>query len=301
MPINASPHFNKAQGEYLAAQTTEQKIKALKKMIALAPSHKGAENLRAQLKRRLAKLKYVKEKEEKKKSGKPGIKKEGIQVVLIGLPNSGKSSLLDKLTNASPEIAPYEFTTKEEVIGTLNYEGASFQIIDLPSITYETFNQGLTNSADILLLVITDLEQLNEITPFLEKAEGRKIMVYNKSDLLSNEEKRKLEAKMKSKKYNFVIISSKKEEGLDKLKSKLFENSGIIRIYTKEPHKEPSNQPIIMDPPVTVEEVAEKIKSGLAKKVKLARVTGPSSKFPNQQVGLKHELKDRDIVEFHTK
>ena len=62
MPINASPHFERAQAEYEQAKSTAEKIRLLKKMIALAPKHKGAENLNAQLKRRLAKLKYTKEK-----------------------------------------------------------------------------------------------------------------------------------------------------------------------------------------------------------------------------------------------
>ena len=65
MPINAHPEYLAAEREYLAAQTTEQKIVKLKKMIAVAPKHKGAENLLKQLKTRLKKLKYSKEKESK--------------------------------------------------------------------------------------------------------------------------------------------------------------------------------------------------------------------------------------------
>ena len=55
MPINAHPDYIAAEQEYLQAETKEQKIKCLKKMIALAPKHKGAENLNSQLKKRLAK------------------------------------------------------------------------------------------------------------------------------------------------------------------------------------------------------------------------------------------------------
>jgi len=300
MPINASPHFKKAQAEYLQAETTEQKIKALKKMISLAPRHKGAENLRAELKRRLAKLKYTKEKEiKKKKASKKGIRKEGIQVVLCGSTNSGKSSLLSALTNASPLIAPYNFTTKESVIGTLHYQDMKFQIIDMPAINYETFNQSLANTADILLITITSIKNIPFILPFLEKAKGKRIFVFNKSDLLTEEEKRKISSYLSTKKYIFVLISCKSQEGIEELKEKLVENSGVIRIYTKEPGKGVDKEPIIMKPPVTIEDIAEKIlKKDI--KIKEIRVTGPSSKFPNQKVGLKHELKDKDVVEFHT-
>ena len=53
MPINAHPDFLAAEKEHLLAQTSEDKIKTLEKMVSLAPKHKGAENLRAQLKTKL--------------------------------------------------------------------------------------------------------------------------------------------------------------------------------------------------------------------------------------------------------
>tara|TARA_Y100000310_G_C20623922_1_gene784819 strand:+ start:274 stop:1179 length:906 start_codon:yes stop_codon:yes gene_type:complete len=301
MPINASPHFYKAQAEYLQAETTEQKIKALKKMISQMPGHKGAEALRKQLKRRLAKLKYTKEKKEKKsKQGKEGIRKQGVQVVLCGLTNSGKSSLLSTITNAKPIIADYEFTTKQPILGNLVYKNISFQIIDMPAINHETFEQGLANTADILLIIITSLEELKEIEPFLIKSLGKKIIIYNKSDLLTKNEKRKLEATLKTKKYNFIILSTKTKSGVDNLKQKLIEQAGVIRIYTKQPHKPHDPDPIIVKPETTIQQLGEKVlKKGI--KIKEIRITGPSSKFPNQKIGLKHKLKDKDIVEFHTK
>ena len=63
MPINAHPEYLAAEKEYHSAYTLEEKIEKLKKMIALAPKHKGAENLRKQLKTRL--------KKEKSGPGKP--------------------------------------------------------------------------------------------------------------------------------------------------------------------------------------------------------------------------------------
>ncbi len=62
MPINAHPEYLQAEKEYHQAQTPKEQIEKLKKMISHAPSHKGAENLRAQLKTRLKKFL---EKEEK--------------------------------------------------------------------------------------------------------------------------------------------------------------------------------------------------------------------------------------------
>ena len=82
---------------------------------------------------------------------------------------------------------------------------------------------------------------------------------------------------------------------------KIFQSFDKIRVYTKEPGKEKSPKPIIMKPNSTVEDVAEKILHGFSTKVKKTKIWGPSSKFPGQQIGLKHKLKDLDIIEFKTK
>ncbi len=302
MPINASPHFEKAQIEYEAAQTTEQKIRCLKKMMVLAPKHKGAENLRAQLKRRLAKLKYSKEKESKAgKSTYKGIKKEDLQAVLIGKTNSGKSSLLTVLTNASPKTSETEFTTTFPVIGMMNYQGANIQLIEIPAIESEDYDQGLVNTADVLLILITNLNQLPEIESRLSKTHGKRIIVFTKSDTLTENEKRKISATLQSRKYNFVMISNVSKENLNELKNKLLQSFDKIRVYTKEPGKEKSDKPIILNPKATVKEVAEKILKGFSDKVRETKIWGPSSKFPGQKVGLSHKLKDLDVVEFKTR
>jgi hypothetical protein len=298
MPINASPHFERAQREYEAAQTTEQKIQRLKKMISLAPSHKGAENLRAQLKRRLAKLKYTKEKESKSgKSTYKGIKKAEMQAVIIGLTNSGKSSLLSAITNANPKIAGHEFTTTNPVIGILNYQECQIQLIENPSIESEYYDKGLTHTADVLLVIINKLQDLEKITPSLH-SKAKKIIIFNIKDEVNE---RKLESTLKSKKLNFIIIDLKTKQNLNELKEKIFTSFNNIRVFTKEPGKPKSEKPIILGPKSTVKDVAEKIFHGFSKQVKETRITGPSSKFPNQKTGLKHVLKDLDVIEFKTR
>ncbi|MBI2046573.1 50S ribosome-binding GTPase [Candidatus Pacearchaeota archaeon] len=303
MSTNQSPEFLSAQKKFLMAQTDEEKLLGMEEMIKFMPKHKSAEGLRANIRTRYKKLKeeIEKKKQQRKQTKrKEGIKKEGIQIALIGLTNSGKSSLISILTNTMPKIAPYEFTTKEPIIGMLEYEGINFQIIDLPAINYEAFDQGIANSADILLIIITGMQQINEITPFLEKTSGKKIIAFNKSDLLSDSEKRKIEASLKSKKYNFCIISTKTFGGIEELKQKLLKNSGVIRVYTKQPGMPADKDPMLMKPSSTIKDAAEKILHGFSERIKEVRITGPSSKFPNQKVGLKHVLKDRDIVEFRT-
>ncbi len=303
MTTNASPQFFIAQGKFHEAKTDEERIDALEEMIKECPKHKSSENMLANLKTRYKKL--TEKLEKTKKSGKStqvGIKKGDMQVVLIGLTNSGKSSLLSKLTNAYPKISDTKFTTTKPIIGMINIDSVNVQLIENPSVESDYYDKGLPNSADVLLLLITKLEQIEKITPYLNKAFGKRIIVFNKSDLLSENEKRKLSATLQSKKYNFVLLSTKTEEGIEELKDKIIQNFSKIRVYTKEPNKkEKSPKPIILSSDSTIEDVAEKILKGFSKTIKETKIWGPSSKFPGQKVGLKHKLKDLDVVEFKTR
>jgi len=301
MPINAHPDYIAAEREYFEAQSLDEKIEKLKKMISCAPSHKSAEKLRAQLRTRLRKFLEKKEKNRKTgKSSKVGIKKEGMQAAIIGKTNTGKSSLLARLTNASPKIAEYEFSTKKPHLGILFFEGASIQLIDLPPIESEYFERGIANTSDTLLIAATSLEQIPEIEKELDRATKKRIIIFTKSDLLTEEEKRKINATLCSKRYNFVIASSQTGEGIDEIKNKLFQSFEKIRVYTKEPGKEKSKKPIVLGKESIAKDVAEKILKGFSKKVKETKIWGPSSKFPGQKVGLNHRLMDLDVVEFKT-
>jgi len=301
MPINADYEFINAEKEYYRAQTIAEKIAALENMISKAPSHKGAESLRADLKSRLKKL--VEKQEKSKSTGKTTrkvIKKEGFQCALIGLTNTGKSSLLSVLTNAKSRIENYAFTTKEPEVGSWDYGGVRAQIVDLPSIGSDCFDIGLANTADCLLIVVEKIEEIEEIEKVIPKASSKRIIVFNKADLLNESEIRKLAEKIKSKRINAVIFSCVTKSGLTELNEKIFFMMDSIRVYTKEPGKQPSTIPMVLSIGSTVRDAAESILKGFSARVKETRITGPSSKFPNQKVGLAHILKDRDIVEFHT-
>lgn len=306
MPVNVNdPEYVQAEKEYHDASSIEIQLVALNKMISHAPSHKGAENLRQQLTTRRKRLENQLEK--KKRSGKStqiGIKKADMQAIIIGKTNSGKSSLLKALTNATPLISQNKFTTNKPIIGMMPYKGTQIQLIENPAIENDKLDKGLLHSADTLILLINNLKEIEEIKKILTKAPGKKIIVFNKIDLLNEKEKRKISATLQSKKHNFILISSIPEllnNNLEELKKKIFDSFDILRVFTKEPGKEKEKRPMIMKPNSTVKHVAEKILKGLGKKVKETKIWGPSSKFGGQKVGLNHKLKDRDVVEFKTK
>ena len=299
---NQGPEYFAAEKRYLVAQTTEDQMFWLKEMIRNFKKHKGSEGMLSNIKQRLKKLEEKQEKSKKVgKSSHKGVKKEGYQVVLVGLPNSGKSSLLSKLTNAQPRVSQNPFTTKEPEVGTLIHEGIKAQIVDLPSIGSENFDVGIVHTADCLLIVLENLSDLQKISPFLSRATNKQIIALNKSDLLNSEELRKLQNTLQSKRINGLVVSCYNNYNITPLKDMIIKGMNVLRIYTKEPGKSPTNIPVVLPQGSTVKDVAESILKGFSLKVKETRLTGPSSKFPNQKVGLSHVVKDKDIVEFHTK
>jgi uncharacterized protein len=302
MPVNAGPEYAAAEKKYFAAETLEEKITGLEEMIRTAPKHKSSENFVAELKRRLIKLKEKQEKDKTKKGGsRIGIKKEDMQLVIIGFANSGKSSLLNALTNVKSTVSDYFFTTKKPMVGIMDYYGTKIQVIEIPAIESEYYDRGLVNNADLILILVTDLADIDKIKKVLDKSRGKQIIIFNKIDLLNENEKRKINATLQSKKYNFVLISVKDKENLNELKSKIFQSFGKIRVYTKEPGKETDREkPLILFPDASVEEVAKKVLRGFSNKIKEIKIWGPSSKFAGQKVGLKHKLKDLDVIEFKT-
>ena len=305
MPVNASYEFANAEKHFQDAQTDNEKLLALEEMLSTCPNHKGAENIRANIKTRIRKLKE--EITEKRKRGKGGgnkvsIKKSPMQAVLVGLTNSGKSSILKALTNAQPMIASYGFTTQTPEVGILNYEHCPIQIIDLPAIGADSFETGIINTSDTALVIIEKLHEIPEVEKVLDKFKGKRIIVFNKIDLYDENTKRKIFETFRSKRYNFVMISCKAGEGINDLKEKIFRSFDKIRVYTKQPQQtQPDNEPMIVTPGTTVEQIAKMIFRGKTDLIKRIRIWGPSSKFGGQEVGIKHVLKDKDILEFSTK
>jgi len=299
---NQSPEYQQAEKHFLQAQTDEERVICLEEMIRQAPKHKAGESMRANLKTRYIKMKEKLEriKKTKKSSGKSSLRKEEMQACLIGVTNSGKSSILASLTNAKPNISEYGYTTKFPAVGTLDYSHVKIQLVDLPAVESEFFDQGIANTADVLLIVITSLEEFQKIGKYLEKSIGNRLVIFNKVDLLDKNKSRIAEARLRSNKLDFVMFSAKTKENIELLKERIFQKFNKIRIYTKQPKHPADSDPVIMLPLSTVKRVADKIFHGFSDKVKEARVTGPSSKFPNQKVGLDHVLKDKDIVEFKT-
>jgi small GTP-binding protein len=153
---------------YMSNEKILLRIKELKEKLAKTPVNKGTEKELARLKARIAKLEDALEKNSAKKAGYSySVKKRGdATIVLIGPPSSGKSTLLNALTNARSKTADYEFTTLDVIPGIMEYNGAEIQILDLPGLIKgaaqgKGFGKKVLNvarSADLILL-ISDVER----------------------------------------------------------------------------------------------------------------------------------------------
>ena len=151
-----------------------EKIRAIEEEMKKTQIHKHTEHHLGLLKAKLARLKAEQERSQSSKQGGVGfeLKKGGdCTAVLIGLPSVGKSTILNRLTNAKSRVAAYAFTTLTVVPGLLEYQGARIQILDLPGvISGAATGSGrgkrvlsVAKSADLILLVL-DVFQPDQVS-----------------------------------------------------------------------------------------------------------------------------------------
>ena len=114
MPTNLPPDYYSVEKQYKAATDPAEKIELLEEMMSKIPKHKGTDHLRADLRRKLSKLKAggQSKKGATRQASVYNIGKEGAgQIVIVGAPNVGKSALVAALTNADPEVSAAPFST----------------------------------------------------------------------------------------------------------------------------------------------------------------------------------------------
>jgi len=275
MPINATPEYALAHRKYLEAKTKDEKIAALEEMIKQAPKHKGAANLLMQLKQRLAKFKS--QKETKAGRGSFSLPKEGdAQICLIGLSQCGKSTLLSKLTNARPEISDRQFTTTVPQVGVAEWKGVKLQLVEIPSTFQPVYMNVAQNSDGILFVFDSGKDPKEQLGKFKELRERFRLEAIPRAS-----------------------VWGKKEPVPDKIFGDVWSKLDLIRIYTKEPGKEPETRAMVMEAGATVEEAAGRVHKEFIKFFKYARIWGKSIKHEGERVGPNHLLEDGDVLEIH--
>jgi hypothetical protein len=331
MPANLTAQYKAAEERYRQATAHEEKLDALREMLALLPKHKGTEKLQADLRKRISKLEE--EGAHVAKSGHRGpdpghVRKEGAgQWALVGPPNGGKSSLLAALTHAHPEIADYPFTTRVPQPGMMAFEDVQVQLVDTPAAAaghLESWMPNLVRNADgvavVLDLAANDpeegwraavdlLDHARVWPPGRARPEGaspllaeRPILVLaNKCDVDPDGTLAALVREVVWPEPPFLPVSATRGDGLEALRPRLFAALSRIRVYTKEPgHRPDLGRPFVLPAGASVEDLATLVHRDLAARLKFARIWGAHARFDGQQVDRHHRLEDRDVVELHS-
>ncbi|NOY89394.1 MAG: TGS domain-containing protein [FCB group bacterium] len=330
MPANLPPQYYELEREFKREKNPREKLRLAEELLAMMPKHKGTDKLQAEMKAKISKLKKqidgaVKSHAVHQAKALDHIEKEGAgQVILIGPPNCGKSSLLETLTHAKPLIADYPYTTREPMTGMMEFETVQIQLIDTPPISsemYENYLSGLIRNADLVVLV-ADLAQesmADDINYVLSKLEEKRIILKNeitqkpedprfsyKKTIICAHKEYDDEDGSRLKKlteifpdFNIVPTSIVDDDSMKRFKKAVFESLCIIRVYTKPiGHEADYKAPIILPIGGTVEDAAVNLHKDFAHKMKYAKVWG-QGKFDGQRVQGDFVLNDGDIIEFH--
>jgi hypothetical protein len=252
-------------------------------------------------------------------------------VVLVGPPNTGKSSLLAALSHAEPEIGEYPFTTRFPQPGMMPFENIHIQIVDMPPVlmrTYEPWIGGIVRGADLALLVVDlgSADVLDEVSDSLDAIgnsrirmasrepagleEGicfrRALLVANKSDEPAADENLPILCEFFGDRFDVLPISTRSGQGMNELRERIFREIDVVRIYTKVPGKKVDlgSAPFVLKHGSTVLDAARAVHRDFVNTLKFARVWSSeklqrSVKYNGQMVDRRHVLEDGDILEFH--
>jgi len=314
MPANLPPQYFEAEKRFREAKTPADKIDALEDMLAIMPKHKGTDHLKAELRARIAKLTQMAGKKLATQRASMMIEKEGAaQVVVIGMPNSGKSRLVATVTNASPTVADYPFTTHQATPGMMEFENIKIQLIDTPPITEQNMEWWLPHMirrADGILIIVdlsdAPLDQLETLITELENKriailenQLKTLIVGNKIDLDNARQNYQALLDKYGGRLPLIAISARDGTGLEELKHKTYQVLNIIRVYTKTPGQKPDfTDPIILERGSTLEDAAAEVHKDFAAQLKYARIWG-SGKHDGIMAKRNHVLEDGDIIELH--
>ena len=328
MPANLTAQFHDAEAKFRAAKENKEKLLYLEEMLRVIPKHKGTEKLQADIKSRMAKLKRMPDKKGKvshKGSSMYQVIKEGsAQVILIGMPNTGKSSLLKSLSNAEPVIAEYPLSTLKPIPGMMKFENIQIQLVDMVPFNpdyFEGWMLGIIRNSDALIIVVNladdPVSELEESIKFLENnnifnidilkdtdyefgnAYKRILVAANKLDLDINQENFQILKELYNDRLEIIPVSASTGVNLELIGKKLFGLLEIVRVYSKPPRKEADlTQPMVFPIGTMVIDVASSLHKDFAEKFKFARIWG-EGKYEGQKVNREYVVHDGDVIEFH--
>lgn len=325
MPTNLPPEYFDAEKRYRTASTSAEKLACIEEMLAIIPKHKGTDKLRADLRKRVSKLKSAAQAKKSlaRHESAYHINKEGAgQVVIVGATNVGKSALVATVTHAAPQVADFPHTTWKPTPGMMPMENIQIQLIDTPPLSKEFVDpemMDLIRRCDLVLLMVdlqTDpLQQLEDtvallgehrIVPLRLKDRYRDqrgislvpfLIMANKNDNAATDENLDIFRELLSDNWPMIAASVATGRNLDLLKATIVERLNIIRVYSKSHGKKPDqSSPFVLKKGSTIADFACKVHQDFAQKLKAAKVWGIAV-FDGQMVQRDYVLQEGDIIE----
>jgi len=330
MPANLPPQYYELEREFKAERDLHRKLELAQELLAIMPKHKGTDKLQAEMKAKISKLNS--QLQSSKKHGDAHhedfthIEREGAgQVIIIGPPNSGKSSIVGLLTHAHTEMAPFPFSTRKPVAGMMPFENIQIQLIDTPPIApelTEKYIPELVRKADMVVITVDatspgNLEEMEYLFDFFRqrsfefsknpstkneienKWQKRGIMAVTHIDQPGGDGAVEVLREFYGNRLSIFGLSVTANLNVNEFKRALFESLEIIRVYCKQPGKEPDLQyPVLLPVGSNAAAMALEIHKDLAHNLKFAKIWGKGV-FDGQMVSGEHPLHDGDIVELH--
>jgi uncharacterized protein len=328
MAVNATPEYEKAEDRYRAATEPAEQLEALQVMLRLIPKHKASEKLQADLKRKISTL----HKQLNTAVHRPAthvdpyhiVPSGAGQVVLAGLPNTGKSSIVAAVTTASVKVIDYPFATTTPAPGMWHWQDAQLELVDTPPLTAEHVEGGLVNLLRLtgVVAVVADQtspDSLDQVQIVLELLAARQLEL---ADLTAAEiaaqgrvakpglivlthapamDEAELAAfvELLGVKLKVCPVDCPTQAGFPELAAHLWRLLNVMRVYTKRPgQKSDGTAPFALPVGATVADLARAIHRDLPERFKFARVWG-EGRHAGQQVSRADMLHDKDVVEIH--
>jgi len=225
------------------------------------------------------------------------VRREGAaQIALVGPPNAGKSSLLQALSSIQIRTGDYAFTTTRPVAATTRLGGVLVQLVEIPGLIEGAADDrggghsllGVLRNADAILWCHACDRPVEE----LETIRGEVAAAGIELPALVAATKCDDAPPFSHPELRVLPVSVLDDASVDRLRDELWALTGLVRIYLRD-----GGDPVALDPPATVLDVADTIHHELRERCTGARVWGPSARFAGQKVGGRHELCDGDAVE----
>ena len=235
------------------------------------------------------------------------VRREGAaQIALVGPPNAGKSSLLQALSSVQIKTGDYAFTTTRPVPAVTRIGGVLVQLVEIPGLLEGAAEDrgggrallGVLRGADAIVFchdVSTSVQVLREVQEELEAVGIARpsLIAATKIDEAADGALERLAREFAE--LEVVPVSILDDGTLDVLREAMWRLTGLVRVFLRE------GEPVALQPPVSVVDVARTIHHEVEEQCRGARLWGPSARFDGQRVGREHELADGDMVEIITR